>query len=140
MNYEMLEQLININRDFQESRKGLRELNTAEYLTSRIKSEMEELEEALEAGNLEEAIEESIDLALFAGAILRDLFDRLGIETSDANSFLDRKLAKNYERYDEDHFRLVGSLVAGREYTVYDAVDRARQTHKLGTWDGGDIY
>ena len=135
-----IEQLIQINKDFQEGRKGLRELNTAEYLVGRIKGETEELEEALDEGNLEGAIEESIDLALFAGAILRDLFDRLEIEHSDANWFLDKKLAKNYERYDEDHFNLVGSLVAGREYTVYDAVARARHTHKIGTWEGSDYY
>lgn len=135
-----LTELIQINQDFQHGRKGLREVNTAEYLTSRIQDELVELVEALASGNLEEAIEESIDLTLFAGAILRDLFDRLQIDPSDADWFLQRKLAKNYERYNEDHFNLVGQLVGGKEFTVFDALQRARDTHKRGSWDANDIY
>lgn len=131
-----MRQLIETAHYFVKQRKGLAEYSTVSRSLLRAEHEIDESWEALEAEDKEALKLEIMDVIMFmANALLA-----LGVTEEEGSQLLKTKHSMNEARYDEAHFEPIGSLVAGKIYTVEDAIARARHHDKKGIPEGNDYF
>lgn len=131
-----MKEILTVAHKFVKQRKGLEEYSTVSRSLLRAEHEIDESWEALDAEDKEALKLEIMDVIMFmANALLA-----LGVTEEEGSQLLKTKHSMNEARYDEAHFEPIGSLVAGKIYTVQDAIDRSRHYAKIGIPEGNDIF
>ena len=131
-----MKHLIEITNDFQAERKGMKENNDVYTSIRRAEVELLEVWQEYYIGTTEELKKELIDVALFIATALV----ALGVTESDAETLLETKHHDNQRRYDPAHFAHVHSMIAGKEYSAQDAIERSRHHDKIGMGQPNDYY
>lgn len=131
-----MKRLIEVTKEFQSERKGVHEHNDVFTSIRRAEMEIQEAWEEFYIGSPEALKKELIDVALFIAAALV----ALQVDEREAETLVMEKHRMNQKRYDTAYFDRVGLLIAGKEYSVSDALSDAKRNDKQPAWEGSDYY
>jgi len=131
-----LTRYIEMKREIESDRRGWSELNTVTHALNRLVTEVEVAREELD--NKEALGKELADVFWFTIAALNAYLKDTGEEPIRVEEIIINKMYEFTSKYDPAHFSPLE--VVGKEYTVFDGIEKSRHISKNGMQDGNDVY